>query len=37
MVKMEGGILNKTIAYFFAESADDDITKTSLVFFLPTL
>ena len=35
--KMDGGISNKTVVRFFAKSANDDIKKTSLVFFLPTL
>ena len=34
---MESGISNKTIARFFTESADNDVKKGSLVFFLPTL
>ena len=34
---MEGGISNKIILRFFAESADDDVKKTSLVFSLPAL
>ena len=35
---MEIGISNKTIIpFFFAESTNNDIKKTSLVFFFPTL
>ena len=30
---MEGGISNKTVVRFFAESADNDIKKTSFLFF----
>ena len=33
---MDGGNSNKTIVRFFAESATNDVKKTSLVFFLPT-
>ena len=36
VVEMEGGFSNKTIVYFFSESTNDDIKKTSLVFFLLT-
>ena len=28
VVKMEGGISNKTVVRFFAESADNDVKKT---------
>ena len=34
---MEGGISDKTTVRISAESAKNDIKKTSLVFFLPNL
>ena len=34
---MEGGISDKTIVRFFDETANEDLKKTSLVFFFPTL
>lgn len=36
-IKIEGGISNKTIVRFFTNLVHDDVKKTLLMFFLPTL